>query len=139
MQTRTLPLLLTLAVTIGGISTAILLLKEEDRRDCLATVQKLKRTIADEKSTWKERRAAHEEAKEALKGGDQACRILYDRIKSSVELALRRDTPSWDAWLMGFFGATLLWGGFMVCVGIARKTGKKWGAEEDQETPPWSG
>ena len=44
---------------------------------------------------------------------------------------LRRETLPVTGWIMGFFGASLLWGGFAVCVAIARKTGRHIDPEAD--------
>ncbi len=62
-------------------------------------------------------------AAEAKAGGDAPAQARYDEIRSRVADVMRRNEMPTSAWLMGFFGATLLWGGFAFCVGVARKRG----------------
>ena len=59
-----------------------------------------------------------------VKAQKQAALTAYEGIQKRVAEALRRDSLSVGAWLMGFFGASLLWGGFAFCVGVARKAAK---------------
>lgn len=47
----------------------------------------------------------------------------YGEIRSQVADVMRRNELPTSAWLMGFFGATLLWGGMAFCIGVARKRG----------------
>jgi hypothetical protein len=47
----------------------------------------------------------------------------YAEIQPAVAEALRHDHVPAMAWVMGIFGALLLWGGFAFCIGVARKKG----------------
>ena len=49
----------------------------------------------------------------------------YAEIQPKVADAMRRNELPGSAWLMGLFGATLLWGGLAFCIGVARKAGKE--------------
>ena len=60
----------------------------------------------------------------------EACAEAYKEIQPDVAAALRRDSVPLGGWLMGIFGALLLWGGMIFCIGIAMKSGKS-GTEPD--------
>jgi hypothetical protein len=140
-------LLLLLAGTAAG---------EED--PCLKKVFTLLEKSKDASVSWDERYEAYKEAKAALKkradaateaktaakGGDaasqaafeaaeaahKACKADYEVIRTDVANALRRDAVPASGWIMGIFGACLLWGGFTVCCLIAIRSGRS-GTEED--------
>ena len=78
------------------------------------------------KAYWKlkDATAASQKDSDAVKAKKEAAAAAYQGIQSRVAEVLRRDSLSVGAWLMGFFGATLLWGGFAFCVGVARRSGK---------------
>ena len=54
---------------------------------------------------------------------DGKAKARYEEIRPKVAEALRRNAMPTSAWLMGVFGATLLWGGLAFCIGVARKKG----------------
>lgn len=112
-------LLLLLAGTAAG---------QED--PCLKKVFELDRKTQDASASWDERYEAYKEAKAALETGDEKCVAAYEAIRSDVADGLRRDAVPGIGWVMGLFGACLLWGGFSVCCVIAIRSGKS-GVEED--------
>ena len=110
--------------TSAGILGALLLtasLAQADETKCLEAVRKLAAAVRDESTSWQDRWDAYKAAKDALKDGDEACEAAYVAIRADVEKGLRRESFPVMGWIMGFFGASLLWGGFMVCVAIAMK------------------
>jgi hypothetical protein len=107
--------------------------------DAAKALDALESITADEKAPWKDKWEAYKAAKEALEdaagqrpsiaGGQGPALDYYVLIRKQVADAVRRDGLSFAGWLMGFFGAVLLWGGFAFCVRIARKSGKEQAAE----------
>ena len=86
---------------------------------------------ADEQASWGDKWSAYKAAKEALEAaeGDRPevaekegpASDWYKLIQGQVAKAVRRESLSIAGWLMGLFGALLLWGGFAFCVRIARR------------------
>ncbi len=73
---------------------------------------------------YKAAKAAIAAEAEAIEDADaRPAAKRYAEIQSQVADAMRRDSLPTSAWLMGFFGATLLWGGMAFCIGVARKRG----------------
>ena len=75
-------------------------------------------------TSWDNRRAA---AWDALSEAERAAVATWDAfipVQTRVAAALRRDQLSLGAILMGFFAASLLWGGFAVTVTIAMRSEK---------------
>lgn len=97
--------------------------------DALAAVQRLEVTITDESSTWGERIRAYRDAKTAIHKAEGTAKTeataAYVAIRPQVAEALRRTTLPLGGWLMGFFCASLLWGGFAVTVTIAMRSDKQ--------------
>ena len=98
-------------------------------QDALEAIGALQRVVNDDAVKWQERWKAYKKAKDAIdgipdEGQKKAAQEAYDAIQGQVAKGLHRETLPVSGWVMGFFGATLLWGGFMVCVGIAVKMGK---------------
>jgi hypothetical protein len=90
-------------------------------------VAALERAISDPNAAWRAKWEAYHAAKGAIKearGEDKAAaEARYRAIQGAVAVALRRDTLPVTGWLMGFFGAVVLWGGLAFCIGVARKKG----------------
>ncbi|MHC4549802.1 MAG: hypothetical protein ACYTEZ_13600 [Planctomycetota bacterium] len=122
MTLRSSRVLLT-GLLLAGVAAA-------EEESCLATVQALQARIQDASASWDERYDAYKEAKAALKNGDAACQAAYAAIRADVAVGLRREEVPSSGWLMGLFGACLLWGGFSVCCIIAIRSGKG-GTEAD--------
>lgn len=97
---------------------------------CLQKIIALEMKSRDASATWDERYEAYKDAKAALETGDEVCQKAYEAIRTDVADGLRRDAVPASGWLMGLFGACLLWGGFTVCCVIAIRSGKS-GVEED--------
>ena len=86
-------------------------------------------------SSWEERWDAYKQAKAAVdkekkKNKESKSAKRYEALRPAVAKALRRTELPASGWVMGFFGASLLWGGFAVCVAIAIKAGKGRGTSE---------
>ncbi len=102
-------------------------------------VAELNATLDDDDAKWKdhwkayrafmarrdmlgEDKKANDEALAARAAAElEAGMALYEPLQGRVADAVRRSTLPWSGWIMGFFGASLLWGGFAVCVAIAIK------------------
>lgn len=106
-----------------------------EKQTPLEAVNALADYVARPDADFKGGNALYKTAKQAIK--DEAAAIKdaaarpaakrYAEIQALVADKLRRDTLPTSAWLMGFFGASLLWGGFAFCVGVARKKGNSGG------------
>lgn len=102
--------------------------------DAARALEALETITADERAAWKDKWAAYKAAKEALSEAEGArpevadgkgpASDYYGLIQKQVAVAVRRENLSAAGWLMGFFGALLLWGGFAFCVGVARKASR---------------
>jgi hypothetical protein len=116
----------------GILLTVLLLLgmAHGEENACLKAVGVLAEKTQDASTTWDERYEAYKEVKEALEGGDEKCQAAYEAIRADVADGLRRDGVPGSGWVMGLFGACLLWGGFSICCLIAIRSGKS-GVEED--------
>ena len=67
-------------------------------------------------------------AKKALEEApDEKAQARYEEIQPQVADAMRRNDMPTSAWIMGIFGASLLWGGLAFCIGVARKKGRSGG------------
>ena len=117
---------------IGILLAGLLLAGAAAAQDsaCLKKVFELDRKTKDASASWDERYEAYKEVKAALEGGDEACLAAYAAIRTDVADGLRRDAVPGSGWVMGLFGACLLWGGFSVCCLIAIRSGRS-GTEED--------
>ena len=152
MRNRALHVLLG-CLLLTGLAPAA-----EEGSDCAAKVQDLRSTIRAGASTWQEQYEAYKgfqasmedlgkeikAAKRAARDGDdearsrlaalevesRKCGESYGRIQENVAAALLRESVPASGWVMGIFGALLLWGGFAICVGIAIRSGKS-GVEQD--------
>lgn len=99
----------------------------------LQVVEDLAEIIKDEDAKWIDKWNAYKAAKDAIDAEkaaieDEDQRVAakrYSEIQEDVADGIRRDTLPVSGWLMGFFGASLLWGGFAVCIAIAIRAGKK--------------
>lgn len=69
------------------------------------------------------RAALAEEAETVEKPEDRVAAARYAEIQERVANVMRRESVPVMAWVMGLFGAFLLWGGFFFCLGVARKSG----------------
>lgn len=103
----------------------------DDEPDALARVRTLGDVIARDDATWDEKWRAYRNAKEAIadaRGEEKvAAEAAYSAIQGAVAEAIRRENLPVSGWLMGLFGAGLLWGGFAFCIGVARKKGASGG------------
>ena len=99
--------------------------------DPLAKVEALKQAVADPDGTWEQRWRAYLDMKACLKAAKgpakQQAEAAYKLIQKDVANAIRRNELPVSGWLMGFFGATLMWGGLAFCIGVARKKGNSGG------------
>ena len=97
-------------------------------------LDELKAKIKDPGASFDDRWTAYERVRAAIKKEKEAGKELknpstaiadgYAEIQGDVATALRRENLPASAWIMGFFGASLLWGGFAFCLGVARRQGK---------------
>ncbi len=105
----------------------------EEEKSPLEVVEDLATIAANEDAKWRDKWKAYKAAKDAIDAEkaaieDEEQRVAakrYDEIRGDVADAIRRETLPVSGWLMGFFGASLLWGGFSVCIAIAMRSGKK--------------
>ena len=115
--------LLTLLLLAGPA-----LASDVENEDPLAAVSALERVVSDPDSAWQDRWNAYEDVKGAIGDGkteeEKAVQAAYEAIRPQVADALRRENLSPSAWIMGFVGTPLLWGGFAFHLGIARRAGK---------------
>ena len=125
----------------------------EEPADAFPVLSALDKQLEALPDSWDDRWAAYQDAKDDLaaerealgpardawrkreKGGDepltsdeQVLAAQWDAmipVQTRVATALRRDQLSLGAILMGFFAATLLWGGFAVTTTIAMRSEKE--------------
>lgn len=128
----------------SGILLAALLLAGTavgEENACLKAVGVLAQKTQDASASWDERYEAYKETKTVLetlgkkktapdKARYQKCQAAYEAIRADVADSLRRDGVPGSGWVMGLFGACLLWGGLAFCCLIAVRSGKS-GVEED--------
>lgn len=67
------------------------------------------------------------EAEGAAEDDPKPAAARYEEIRGAVANAMRRDELPASAWIMGVFGASLMWGGLAFCIGVARKKGDSGG------------
>jgi hypothetical protein len=126
-------------ILLAGLLLAAVATGED--RSCLDTVRALGQKTEDASASWDERYAAHKEVRAALDALEkktdpenvaryEACQAAYEPIRADVADALRRDAVPFSGWLLGLFGACLMWGGFAFCCVIAFRSGES-GTEED--------
>jgi len=118
MRKRTSGLLVVAALLAGCAGEPV------TPEECLARVDTLRDAVRQEKG-FQEVFAAYKEVQaglESVEGDEEGrCAASYEAIQASTEEALRRDNLSLMGWITGFFAASVLWGGFWVCVAIAAK------------------
>jgi hypothetical protein len=152
MRDRALHVLLG-CLLLTGVSQAA-----EEGSECEAKVQGLWTVLRSGASDWSETYEAYKgyktsmedlgkeikAAKRAARDGDEAerkrlaaleaemgrCGNAYGRMQKNVADALLRKSVPASGWIMGIFGALLLWGGLATCMGIAIRSGKS-GVEQD--------
>lgn len=118
---------LCLVALLLGASVAA---AEEATHDALQAVEELHAKIkAGDAVSWDEKYEAYKRARTAIEGNEEA-EAAYEAIRPEVADGLRRDSVPLNGWLMGLFGAALLWGGMTVCILIAMRSGKS-GTEAD--------
>lgn len=117
---------LLLGAALGAPSQAWAEDTPEGPGPATAAVAELERTLDAPPPTWDELYRAYDDTKKAMEdasGADaEAAAAAYERIQPRVADALRRDRMPLSAWIMGIFGALLLWGGFAVCMTIAMRS-----------------
>ncbi len=77
------------------------------------------------REAWRKREA---EGADALTPAERTLAGTWDEfipVQTRIATSLRRSNLSLGAWLMGFFAASLLWGGFAVTVTIAMRSEKQ--------------
>ena len=82
-------------------------------------------TLAPNQDAWRKRK---DEGEASLSEAERTLAGVWDTfipVQTRIATALRRDQLSLGALLMGFFAATLLWGGFTVTVTIAMRSEKQ--------------
>jgi hypothetical protein len=82
-------------------------------------------TLVPHQEAWRKRKV---EGEASLSETERALAGVWDAfipVQTRIATALRRDLLSLGALLMGFFAATLLWGGFTVTVTIAIRSEKQ--------------
>ena len=101
----------------------------QDRWDAYQAVKEdlatERETLGPNQDAWRKRKV---EGADALSDADRTLAGAWDAfipVQTRVATALRRSTLSLGAWLMGFFAASLLWGGFAVTVTIAMRSEKQ--------------
>jgi len=117
-----------IGILLAGLLLAGVAAGEE--KSCLDTVRALEQRTADASASWDERYEAYKEVKVALEAGEETCQAAYEAIRAGVAEGLRRDAVPFSGWLLGLFGACLMWGGFAFCCVIAFRSGRS-GTEED--------
>ena len=85
--------------------------------------------IRNPDASWDAKWDAYNAMKE-VKDSSEAAQTTYAAYQKEIAEAIRRDNVPASGWVMGLFGAALLWGGLAYCMGVARKSGKGMGAEE---------
>jgi hypothetical protein len=118
----------TSGMLLAGLLLAGVAAGEDD--SCLKAVGALAQKTLDRSASWNERYEAYKDAKTALETGDEKCLAAYEAIRTDVADGLRREAVPASGWLLGLFGACLLWGGFAVCCVVAARSGRS-GTEED--------
>ena len=98
--------------------------------DGVTVIDAQMKIIRNPDAEWQAKWDAYQEMKKAVADGGEAAQTAYSAVQKEVAEAVRRDNVPGSGWIMGFFGATLLWGGLAYCMGVARKSGKGMGAEE---------
>ncbi|MEM8883782.1 MAG: hypothetical protein AAGD14_06935 [Planctomycetota bacterium] len=96
----------------------------------VAVIATQMKVIRNPDADWDAKWAAYNAMKEVAKKDNPEALAAYEAVRAEVADAVRRDTVPLSGWIMGFFGATLLWGGLAFCMGVARKAGGGMGAEE---------
>ena len=96
----------------------------------LATVEKLAAHLAkggadfdNTNDLYKAAKKAIEEEADSKPADQRPAAKRYAEIQPQVAEAMRREALPASAWIMGVFGASLLWGGLAFCIGVARKKG----------------
>jgi hypothetical protein len=122
-------LLALLVLVLLAAGPALASKVEAEPQDPVAVVAELERIIQDPESSWQERWNAYDAAKKAIgdgkEGRQKEAEAAYVAIRPAVADALRRTNLAPSAWIMGFVGTLLLWGGFAFHLGIARRAGKQ--------------
>ena len=124
-------LLLTIGLVVVLAAPASADEKASARQAAEKAKEALQASLADESASRADRYEAYQDFKAELgdleKEDKKAVEAAYAEsgLQKNTADALRRSTLPAMGWLMGFFGASLLWGGFMVCVAIAMRSGKK--------------
>jgi len=118
----------TSGILLAGLLLAGVAAGEDS--SCLKKVFALREKTKDASASWDQRYAAYKDVKVALETGDETCQAAYEAIRTDVADGLRRDAVPLSGWLLGLFGACLMWGGFTLCCVIASRSGRS-GTEED--------
>ncbi|MDJ0521556.1 MAG: hypothetical protein QNJ90_05715 [Planctomycetota bacterium] len=125
---RTSTLAFAFVILLAGSAYAA---DEGAKKSPLEVVEELATYVARDDADFEGGNALYKAAKDAIKAEaeaieDEEKRVAakrYADIQTQVASKLRRDTVPVSGWLMGLFGATLLWGGLLFCIGVARKKG----------------
>lgn len=107
--------------------------------DPVQLVNELAKVAADKDAAWHAKWDAYAAAKDAIAAEAESLEgqvdaegepvkgpaaLRYEEIRKLVADSMRREELPVTGWIMAFFAASLLWGGFAVCIAIARKSGK---------------
>ncbi len=122
-------LIVALVAYLASLGAPVLAFAAEDA-SALALVEKLAAHVAEDGADFESTNELYKAAKEALEleakkhpEDQRPGAKRYAEIQPKVaEVMLRESLPA-SAWIMGVFGATLLWGGLAFCIGVARKKG----------------
>ncbi len=109
-------------ILVLALSPAVAMAHEKE--DPLALVEKLAAHIEQDGANFDDTNELYKAAKAALADDtDGKAKARYTEIQPKVAEVMRRNDMPSSAWLMGVFGASLLWGGLAFCIGVARKKG----------------
>ena len=124
-------LLLVGALAFPTVAVADEAAAAEATKKALESVEALATYIAKDGADFDGGNDLYKAAKDALTNeadlvADEAKRAgakRYAEIQPEVARVMERESVPPMAWVMGLFGAFLLWGGFFFCLGVARKKG----------------
>lgn len=95
-----------------------------EKASTLEAVEALAAHVEKEGASFDNTNDLYKAAKAALEDApDPKAQARYDEIQAKVADVMRRNSMPGVAWIMGLFGAVLLWGGFGYCLRVARKSG----------------
>ena len=112
----------TILILVLALTPAVALAGEQPTT--LDRVERLAEHLAKGDVDFDSTNELYKAAKKALEEApDEKAQARYEEIRPQVADAMRRNELPVSAWIMGVFGATLMWGGLAFCIGVARKKG----------------